>query len=30
MSALHAAYPDYVEAQAFYDLALATSIGQET
>jgi hypothetical protein len=30
MAALHAAYPDYVEAHAFYGLALATSIGQET
>lgn len=29
MGALHTAYPDDVEAQAFYGLALAASIGQE-
>jgi tetratricopeptide (TPR) repeat protein len=29
MSALHRAYPDDVEAQAFYGLALAADIGQE-
>jgi tetratricopeptide (TPR) repeat protein len=29
MGALHTAYPDEVEAQAFYGLALAASIGQE-
>jgi hypothetical protein len=29
MGALHTAYPDDVEAQAFYGLALATSIGPE-
>ena len=29
MGALHAAYPDDMEAEAFYGLALAASIGQE-
>jgi hypothetical protein len=30
MGALHTAYPDDVEAQAFYGLALAASIGQKS
>ncbi|WP_353072091.1 hypothetical protein [Tunturiibacter gelidiferens] len=29
MGALHTAYPDDIEVQAFYGLALAASIGQE-